>query len=328
MANQFGRLRSRLLTPSMNETKLSTRGFHVKSPEARQRLETVGESFLTGYSYAAAASSTADAEVRLETVPPEFRGFAYEGAAMGMAVRDGLPIGGSRHVERFLAGRASKHTYMAYVGVGWAMARVPRFRWSRMYTADPLLRWLVLDGYGFHQAYFRTDTYVHGQYQDPGFAWPGAERSPYDNRVIDQGIGRAIWFVGGTDVERITALLDAFSEERHADLYAGAALAATYAGGVGKAELQLFSERAAKHRQWVAQGSAFAATARLEAGLGNEHTELATEVLCGITPEQAVNVCQEARPAPSSADTGTPAYEVWRCRIAERLAAGAGDRAE
>nr|WSW64806.1 DUF1702 family protein [Streptomyces sp. NBC_00995]WSW71147.1 DUF1702 family protein [Streptomyces sp. NBC_00995] len=328
MANQFGRLRSRLLTPSMNETKLSTRGFHVKSPEARDRLETVGESFLTGYAYAAEASSTSEAEARLETVAPDYRGFAYEGAAMGMAVRDGLPIGGSRHVERFLRGKASQHTYMAYVGVGWAMARVPRFRWSRMYTADPLLRWLVLDGYGFHQAYFRTDTYVHGHYQDPGFTWPGAGRSPYANRVIDQGIGRATWFVGGTDVERITALLDAFSPERHADLYAGAALAATYAGGVGKAELQLFLERAGKHRPWVAQGSAFAATARLEAGLGNAHTALATEVLCGITPEQAVSVCQESRPGPSHTDAATPAYEVWRSRIAQRLTADTQDRAQ
>ncbi|MYW06894.1 DUF1702 family protein [Streptomyces sp. SID2563] len=326
MANQFGRLRSRLLTPSMNETKLSTRGFHEKSPEARERLEMVGESFLTGYAHAAASSSTADAEAGLETVPAEFRGFAYEGAAMGMAVRDGLPIGGSRHVERFLGGEASKHVYMAYVGVGWAMARVPRFRWSRMYLADPLLRWLALDGYGFHQAYFRTDQYVHGQYQDPGFTWPGAPRSPYANRVIDQGVGRAAWFVGGTDVERITALLDAFPENRHPDLYAGAALAATYAGGVGKEELQLFLERSGKHRQWVAQGSAFAATARVEAGLDNAHTALATEVLCGTTPEQAVAVCRASRPGPG-ADRDTPAYEIWRCRIAERLTAGAEGRA-
>ncbi|ARP69005.1 DUF1702 domain-containing protein [Streptomyces pluripotens] len=322
MANRFGRLRSRLLTPSMNETRLFTRGFHEKSPEARERLETVGESFLTGYAYAAAASSTADAEIRLGTVPPQFRGFAYEGAAMGMAVRDGLPIGGNRHVEHFLRGEAARHKYMVYVGVGWAMARVPRFRWSRMYTADPLLRWLVLDGYGFHQAYFRTDKYVRGQYQEPDFPWPGAEWSWYADRVIDQGIGRAMWFVGGTDVERVTAMIDSFSEERHADLYAGAGLAATYAGGAGKAELQLLQERAGKHRKWVAQGSGFAATARLEAGLGNEHTVLATEVLCGTTPEQAMLVCQESLPDPC-VDDGTPAYEVWRCRIAERLAAGA-----
>jgi hypothetical protein len=322
MANQFGRLRSRLLTPSMTETKLATRGFHEKSPEARDLLEAVGASFLTGYAHAAAASSTADADAGLETVPPRFRGFAYEGAAMGMAVRDGLPIGGTRHVERFLRGEGAKHVYMVYVGVGWAMARVPRFRWSRMYTADPLLRWLVLDGYGFHQAYFRTGKYVRQQYQESNFPWPGPEWSWYADKVIDQGIGRAMWFVGGTDVDRVGDLIESFAEDRRADLYAGAGLAATYAGGVTRAELAAFLERSGKHRRWVAQGSAFAATARLEAGLETEHTALATEVLCGTTPELAMLACQESLPDPC-VDGQVPAYEVWRGRIADRLAGSA-----
>jgi len=321
MANQFGRLRSRLLTPSMNETKLATRGFHEKSPEARDLLETVGASFLTGYAHAAAASTTADAEAGLATVPPRFRGFAYEGAAMGMAVRDGLPVGGTRHVERFLQGEAVRHVYMVYVGVGWAMARVPRFRWSKMYTADPLLRWLVLDGYGFHQAYFRTGKYVGQQYQEPNFPWPGPEWSWYADRVIDQGIGRAMWFVNGTDADRVSAMIESFGEERHADLYAGAGLAATYAGGADRAELERFAERAGKHRRWVAQGSAFAATARLDAGLENDHTVLATEVLCGTSLHQAQLACQETLPDPC-VDGEVPAYELWRCRIADRLAAG------
>lgn len=321
MANQFGRLRGRLLTPSINETKLSTRGFHEKSPEARERLEKVGETFLTGYAYAAEASSAEEAATRLESLPPDFRGFAYEGAGMGMAVLDGLPVGGTRHVERLLRGEGAKHVYMVYVGVGWAMARVPRFRWSRMYAADPLLRWLALDGYGFHQAYFRTDKYVRRQYQEPDFPWPAGGWSRHADRVIDQGIGRAMWFVGGTDVERVTTMIQSFSEDRHADLYAGAGLAATYAGGVDEAELRLFLERAGKQGRWVAQGSAFAATARLEAGLGNEHTALATGVLCGTTPEQAVRVCQEALPDPC-VDEGVPAYELWRRGIADRLADG------
>jgi len=320
MANQFGRLRSRLLTPSMNETKLSVRGFHEKNPEARDLLETVGGSFLTGYAHAAAAATTAEADAELAKLPRRFRGFAYEGAAMAMAVRDGLPVGGTRHVERFLEGEGAKHVYMVYVGVGWAMARVPRFRWSRMYTRDPLLRWLVLDGYGFHQAYFRTGKYVHEQYQEVDFPWPGPGWSSYAARVIDHGIGRAMWFVGGTDVQRVADLVDAFPEDRHADLYAGVGLAATYAGGVGRPELESLRERAGKHRRWLAQGSAFAATARIEAGLENEHTTLAVQVLCGTTAQQAVRACQETLPDPCT-DDKVPAYEVWRSRIAERLSA-------
>jgi hypothetical protein len=320
MASIMGALRRRVLTPDMAETRLSTRGFHEKNPAARELLETVGVSFLTGYGFAAEAGRPTDAEAGLERMPPEFRGFGYEGAAMACAVRDGLPFGSSRHVERFLAGRAARHVYMVYVGVGWAMARVPRFRWSAMYTADPLLRWLVLDGYGFHQAYFHTAKYVHQQYQEPNFPWPGQGWSWYADRVIDQGIGRATWFVAGTDAARVADIFDSFPESRRADLYAGAGLAATYAGGAGEQELAAFLQRADKHRRWVAQGSAFAAAARVEAGLATPHTALATRVLCdGMTPEQASNVCTQALPDPC-VDAEVPAYELWRVAIADRFA--------
>ena len=73
---------------------------------------------------------------------------------MGWGIRDGLPFGHSHHVTDFLSSRAESHVYMVYVGVGWAMARLPRFRWRRVTVADPLMRWLVLDGFGFHQAYY------------------------------------------------------------------------------------------------------------------------------------------------------------------------------
>jgi hypothetical protein len=318
MADIVGTARRRLLTPSMTETKLSTRGFYEKSPAARERLERVGATFLTGYAYAAEASQPRDAEAQLEQIAPEFRGFAYEGAAMGFAVRDGLPIGGSRHVERALQGRAARHIYMVYVGVGWAMARVPRFRWSSLYAPDPLLRWLALDGYGFHQTYFHTQKYVTQRYQEPKFPWPAGLLSWYANRAIDQGIGRAMWFVGGTDPTRVADLLDTYAEDRRADLYAGAGLAATYAGGADAGELTELGDRAGKYRRHLAQGSAFAAAARVEAGLVTPHTALATQVFCGLTPDAAADLCQEVRPAPVDADL--PAFEVWRTRIAERLA--------
>src|SRR4051795_7850887 len=99
-------LRRRALTPNVKQTRMDVRGFHVKSPEAADRLETVGRCFLTGYAIAAEVSHPADADARLVDVPHAYRGFAYEGAAMAFAVRDGLPVGGARHVEEFLAGPA------------------------------------------------------------------------------------------------------------------------------------------------------------------------------------------------------------------------------
>jgi hypothetical protein len=301
---------------------MSKRGFHVKNDRSRQLLETVGRSFLQGYRLAAEARVPADAEPPLEQIERQFRGFAYEGAAMACAVRDALPGSSGRNVERFLAGRGDAHVYMAYVGVGWAMARVPRFTWKKLHAPDPLLRWLVLDGYGFHQAYFQTRKYVMEHHNAP-VGWPVEGPAWYAARVVDQGIGRATWFVGGTDPREVARLLDRFPPERRADLYSGAALAATYAGGVDADELRWFADHAGAYRDVVAQGSAFAAGARVRAGLVTPHTELATGVLCGMSAEEAWEVTEKALPVgPSTGDE--PAYETWRREIAVRLAAARG----
>ena len=326
MATMVGAVRRRIITPDMSETKFSVRGFQVKDEPSREMFETVGRQFLTGYGLAAEAARSTDAERGLEQIPDRFRGFAYEGAAMAFAVRDGLPFGGQRHVTDFLAGRAARHVYMAYVGMGWALGRVPRFRWAAATrgATDRLLRWLVLDGYGFHQAYFHTDKYVHQHFREPRFPWPADDRTGYADRAIDQGIGRAMWFVGCADPDLVATLIERFPAQRHADLFSGAGLAATYAGGLDEAELGKFAKRAGRHLPYVAQAGAFACTARIEAGLLGPHSELAAQVLCGMTAADADQLSARLRPTSTADVDGVPAYEVWRQRIAEHVAVARG----
>lgn len=320
MTSSWRALRRRLLTPNVIETTLDRRGFHKKSPAAQERLETVGKTFLDGYAFAVEARTPVDAVTSLEEVPEWLRGFAYEGAGMGFAVLDGLPFGRSDNVRRFLATpRGDANEYLAYVGIGWAMARLPRFRWPKPAALDPVLAPLVLDGYGFHQAYFRTARYVDGQYRNPRFPWPGGPHGSYANNAIDQGIGRAMWFINGTDPDRVADMIDTFPEERRGDLYSGVGLAATYAGGgdseLAERELRIVARRAGDHLGNVAQGSAFAANARVRAGYVPPHTGFATAMFCGTTPQEAARVADELRPA-NDAGGGKPAYEVWRQRLA------------
>ncbi|MFI7024138.1 DUF1702 family protein [Micromonospora sp. NPDC049900] len=319
----IGSLRRAVLTPDPAETQMSVRGFHTRSEPARDLLETIGRTFLEGYGDAAEARRVAEVGPALERVPTRFRGFAYEGAAMALAVRDGLPFGGGL-VRQFLAGAGSPHVYMAYVGIGWAMARLPRMRWSRLYAPDPLLRWLVLDGYGFHQAYFHTHKYVIEQYRHDRFPWPVDDDSGYATRVIDQGIGRALWFVGGTDVVQISRLIEGFAEHRRADLYSGVGLAATYAGGADGAELRELWRRAATYRPHLAQGAAFAAAARVRAGLVVPHVELATRLFCGLSPAGAAAVTDRVRPG-LSLPGEPPTYEIWRNWIRDTFVVGQRD---
>ncbi|WP_279504671.1 DUF1702 family protein [Actinomadura sp. KC06] len=307
----------RMLTPNVSATSLETRKFHVKDAIAKDLLEKVGRTFLAGYGHAVETGDDAALAERLAEIPSRFRGFAYEGAAMGFTVVDGLTFARGRRVGRFMAGSGAPHIYMVYVGIGWAMARLPRPLWPKM-AFDPLLQWFILDGYGFHQAYFKTGKYVKGQHQDPAFPWPGGPHQWYADRALDQGIGRALWFVGGTDADVVTDLIGEFPVRRRPDLYAGAGLAATYAGGADEDELRRFWKAAGDCRPQVAQGSAFAAEARRLAGLESPHTGIATGVFCDLPPDEAADICVRTRP--DGRDQGElPAHEVWRRRIADEF---------
>ncbi|WP_034271765.1 DUF1702 family protein [Actinospica robiniae] len=314
-------VRRRVLTPPMSETKFATRGFHAKDDASRELLETVGASFLTGYGLAAESRGRADVESGVRGLEREFQGFAYEGAAMAFAVRDGLALGTTRHLQDFLKGEAEHHRYMVYVGAGWAMARLPRLLWPTIRMPDPLLRWLALDGYGFHQAYFRTDDFVRKQRVETRRSWPVGEPFAYANRAIDQGIGRAMWFVVGADADRAADLADGFDPARRSDLYAGLGLAATYAGGAHERELKTLRERAGADRRFLGQGAAFAAAARVEAGLETPHTELAAQLLCGVSAAEAARICTMEQPNGAETWGSQPSYEQWRLHIAERMPA-------
>jgi hypothetical protein len=312
----MGALRRRIFTPDSSEVTFEKRGFHVSGPEQQANLEKVGSMFLEGFSYGISGRDIPAIESALETVPSSFRGFAYEGCTMALAVRDALLPARRHWVRDFIAGPAAPHIYMAHVGIGWAMARLPAVRWRAIMPEDEVLGWLALDGYGFHQAYFRTAQYVTRQHQARLPVWQPAD---YANRAVDQGIGRALWFVNGSDVQLVADGIARFAPARHGDLWSGVGLASVYAGGAEPADLKLMGELAGQHRPDVAQGAAFAAKARLLAGLVTPHTEVAVRVYCEMSVEEAAAVTEEAIEVLLSPSGPVPGYELWRQRIRKQF---------
>src|SRR5580765_1340379 len=70
------------------ETSFDRRGFRGGAGGARERIERVGSTFVEGY-HAALLDHHPDQLVpKLDQIDLEFRGFAYEGAAMGLALLD------------------------------------------------------------------------------------------------------------------------------------------------------------------------------------------------------------------------------------------------
>jgi len=140
--------RTRLFAQDIRETTVAVRGFRVDLPETKQRIEGIGSAFMKGY-HAALRDTRPEAIAGvLDPMDDLYRGFAYEGAAMTLAILDRLTPWSAKRLDRFLAGPGDAHLYMAHVGAGWALARTTLFSMARLlgrYKA--IWRPLVVDGY-------------------------------------------------------------------------------------------------------------------------------------------------------------------------------------
>jgi hypothetical protein len=277
----------------------------------QRQLEFHIHSFADGFNAAVGAGSFGELNAGLKRIAAPERGFAFEGAAMALAMLDLLTPGASRRLGEFMRGAAAEHVYMAHVGAGWALARLRRRPWGTL-ELDPLLRWLALDGYGFHHAYFRTARVVR------------RARVPYrldaaQRTVFDQGVGRALWFVEAADPDRIAVTVSAFSRERRADLWSGVGLAAAYAGAVDDRGLRRLRELGDEFWPYLAQGAAFAAKARIHARNLVPHTDRACRVLCGVGAREAASVTESALAAAGTGGTAED-YGRWRREIRAGLA--------
>ena len=307
MKTAFGQFRRRVFGLSPEAVDFQQRGFRGASVGLRNRLEQVGGAFLAGYHLALESDSPEELSAKLTEVELERRGFAFEGAAMGLALLDFLTPWRRDRISQFLQKTGNSHAYMIHVGVGWVWARAPfGFRRAQK-KLDPLLGWLAFDGWGFHEGFFHWPKYIGGQ--------PAPKKlSGYERRVFDQGLGRSFWFVNGGNIELVAQTISNFSAERQADLWSGIGLAVTYAGIVSEAALAELRDKAGTFQPQLAQGAAFAAKARQRAGNLTDYNGLATKILCGLSAENAARITDAALEN-LPADSDVPAYEIWRRRI-------------
>lgn len=310
------RLARALFAISPRETSFAARGFRCDNEEIRERLEGIAATFVRGYHAALEIDPPALAE-RLDQEPAAARGWAYEGTAMALTLLDVLTGWRQDRLRRLLAGAGDAHLYIVHVGAGWVLGRLPVSPSRLLARLDPVAGWLALDGYGFHEGFFRGRTAIARQ------------RVPrrvtgYARRAFDQGVGRSLWFVEGTGVERIAAAIAAFPAERRPDLWSGVGLACAYAGGIRREEIEALSRAAGRCLPELAQGAVFAVEARERAGHTPEHTEIACQVLCGTGAAAAAAVAREAGLDLPPDEAEIPAFELWRRRIQSHFRKGEG----
>lgn len=164
-----------------------------------------------------------------------------------------------------------------------------------------------MDGFGFHEGYFHGRRFLKGGTVPPDLVG-------YECRVFDQGLGRSLWFICGADVDALAKVIVRFLPRRRPDLWSGVGLACAYAGGADSKAIRRIAQASGLLRAHLAQGVAFAAKVREQAGNPTEHTEQACQVICGLSAQAAARVTDDAlqRQFPEGRE---PAYEVWRRRV-------------
>jgi enediyne biosynthesis protein E3 len=275
------------------------RTWHTFEPVAR----TLVDSFYLAIDH----SRPAELAARLDAVDPELRGIAYEGAGMGLMLLDSLLPTRDR-LQEFLAGPGARYRCLVYIGAGLVLPRVPRSTSRFVARQDPLMRWFVLDGYGFYLGFFAWKETVNG------LAVP-RQLNGYARRAFDQGLGRSFWFSTGANVDRIIGTISRFPAARRADLWSGIGVACAYAAGVmDRSAIERLLAAAGDHQADIAVGAAIASVFRAESGHPAPHTDLACEVIWRRDSGEVAELAEQTRPG-HLVPPGTEPYEQWRARL-------------
>lgn len=287
------------------------------APEAWTRFAPVLEALAMGYNVTLEDSSLPVLIPKLEATEPVLHGFAYEGAAMGLGVLDVIAPG--RHRARvFATGAGRRHVATVYVGFGLALARLRRKPETYLDGLDPILGWAVVDGYGFHEGFFARRRSIVRQSRPAHLSEEGRE-------LYDQGLGRSLWFSSGANIDTVAAIIATFDPARQVNLWTGAGMACSFAGGTDRAGLERVRRAAGAYRHRLAWAAAAAAWTRDLAGNPAPHTDLACAVLGELSGSEAARVLEDARHE-LGRDRSATSFRRWRDTCLPQLLAGAPGR--
>ena len=294
---------------SHDEASLSYQRFPGRNSPSRKHLEAILHAFVDGYNLTVVQPDTKELARELDSsIPPEYLGFAYEGTGLYFALMD-LLIPGSKRLDAFTRSEGAPHEHIAMVGAGFAIARVPfaRFRLeSYQKKLNEYTAFLIADGYGFHDGFFKWKDFVDGRK-------PAPESLISQNRILyDSGIARAMWWVYGADPDGIAGAISRFSEERRAEMWAGIGVALSYASagpGVPDPSAHLL-ELAGPYRYDVLSSIPFSAHMRRTGGNPAPWTDRACSQLLNMTVTEASDMVVSSLQAFLDSWQG-PAGERW-----------------
>ncbi|MBD2342820.1 DUF1702 family protein [Anabaena subtropica] len=282
MIPNFGSLRRAIFGISTEVMDSSWQKLNIPDSYICQQLRESTTAFVNGYNIALETGFSENLTTRLKAFKGELPGYAYTGASMGLAILDYIPPGNQQRLQRFIDANP-EYISSAHIGAGFAIAVLKRNVQQSLAQMIPLQRWWAIDGFGFHAGLLNWKSAVLEQVVPQ-------KLTGYATRAFDQGLGRGIWFLYGGDVPRIIQQLQSFPAHRHGDLWSGIALACTHTCGINEQILQDLKLAAGGKTSYLALGAALAAHPRYLTNQILDHTNLACDVLCGMSAIDAARL--------------------------------------
>jgi len=274
-----------------------------------QRIEKIREIFQQNYAIASEQEDLNSLSAQLEKTGNEYLSIAYEAASVAFAVKDFSSDNRLNCWHSFLQGPAAPHAAQVHVGLGWAIAQQRISVYSIIEMLDPLMRFRMLDGWGYYDGIFRRRQTLSTQ-----------PFSDDENKFLcgyDQGLGRSLWYNSKGVCATIPEMISKFPATRHPDLWRGIGIACAYVGGCNEFILQeLFSLSSSYHTQ-LSVAAALVASSRNSAGTITKDVELACQVWCKKSMQEVLLIAENAKP--NLVADSNDAYFVWVSEIEKNL---------
>lgn len=274
------------------------------------RLERITEIFKRAQQISYVEEDLTTIIEHLDSADFEFRSIAYEGASMGLGLRD-LAEGADFPRWRYLMeGPGADHNVQVHLGLGWAFANRRISPSAFIKTLDPLLSFRIWDGWGHYDGIMRSRLSINSHKRSE-------EIQEKYFHAYDRGLGRSLWYRCKGDYTQISDTIAGFSAERHQDLWMGIGTACTYIGGFEEITLKELASSAAGHHLQLAKGTVMAAMTRIQAKTHNPYTEMACRIWCNCSATEAMQITLKAEP--SFALNPDCVFEVWLSQIEFKL---------
>ncbi|MES2622311.1 MAG: DUF1702 family protein [Bacteroidota bacterium] len=247
----------------------------------QEKIQTIQHIFRQVQEGYIETTSVTELVQQAEKHEPEFRSIAYEATSFCLALSDFKNHNQPESWFQFLQ-LSSPHATQIHVGLGWAMAQLQLNPLIILDKLTPMMRYRVLDGYGYYEGIFRKRKSILSQ-QKPEL------NDRVGSSAYDQGLGRSLWYLYNGSIAEVKNLIAKFPAMRQADLWRGMGIAVTYAGGAKEVTLKFIFDESDEYKKQLAAGAIMALVSRHFAAFITDDAVAACNIWCGKSRDEALN---------------------------------------